>query len=89
MKLREAILERAINAIGDAYGDYELFGLIIEDIEKQLMREFGVSRMEDIPLAPCIRLVDWELYALAVINDYELPLCLQDRIRLVEEMGIP
>lgn len=84
MKLREAIFERAVNAIGDAYGDSELFGWIATDIEKQLMREFGVGKIEDIPLAPCTRRVDWELYARAVIDEYELPLCVQDRIDITE-----
>ena len=84
MKIREAILARAICAVGGreskAYTDYDLCERVIADIEEQLEREFDVRNIADIPYAPCSRGIDWKGQALAIIEEYELPLCLQERI---------
>ena len=84
MKIREAILARAICAVGGrdskAYKDYDLCEWVIADIENALKREFGVCNIADIPHTECSRFVEWEKYAMMIIDEYELPLCLAERI---------
>ena len=84
MKIREAIVKRAIIAVGGvkskAYSDMQIAELVIKDIKRMIAREFGVNNFEDIPFAPIPFGTDAEEYILTVIDEYELPLWLIDRI---------
>ena len=92
MKIREAIIGRAISAIGGrnskAYTDYEICEWVIADIEMTLEREFGVCHIAEIPNAECAKAINWEVHAMNVIEEYELPLCLAKRITYINLGGI-
>lgn len=83
MKIREAIVKRAIIAVGGvkskAYSDMQIAELVIKDIKNMIAREFGVVNFEDVPFV-MISGVDTEDYILTIIDEYELPLWLIDRI---------
>lgn len=87
MKLREAIIGRAVSAVGGrnskAYKDYNLCESVIKDIENEIKREFGVERIGEIQYTTLARGIDWETQALAVISDYELPFHLAKRIACI------
>ena len=53
--------------------------LVIKDIKNMIAREFGVTNFEDVPFV-MISGVNAEEYILTVIDEYELPLWLIDRI---------
>lgn len=92
MKLREAIIGRAVSAVGGrnskAYMDYDICEWVIADIESVLKREFGVRHIAEIPHALCSKSIDWEQHAMTVIEEYELPICLAKRISYINLGGI-
>lgn len=91
MKIREAIIERAVSAVGGrnsrAYKDYDLCEWVIADIENVLKREFGVCHIAELPHVSLPKDIDWETYALAVIGDYELQIYIAERITYVNAGG--
>ena len=92
MKIREAIIGRAVSAVGGrnskAYTDYDLCEWVIADIEGVLRREFGVCHISEIPHTACAQAIDWEAHAMSVIEEYELPICLAKRISYINLGGI-
>ena len=81
MKIMEAILNRAIEAIGGrdsrAYMEPRICKKVVVDIAKQVEREFGVDDISKIDDLTDI------VFALSVIDDYELPTVLINEIQRI------
>lgn len=83
MRIREAILDRAMSAIGgkeQARKDILLFERIIADIEQQIKREFDIKCLAELNTAPCLQGFDSEEQAIACIDEYEMPFYLQAEV---------
>lgn len=76
-KITKAKNQKVVPMLGGkdapAYKDNSLRQLVYSDIDAQLRREFGVNTYKAIKRNQCD-------VAIKIINEYELPMCLKDRI---------
>lgn len=77
-KITAAVHKRGVTALGgkesNAYKDASLRGKVYADIYRELKRQFGVATYKAIKRNQCD-------LAVSVIDEYELPLVLEERIR--------
>lgn len=77
-KITAAVHKRGVTALGgkesNAYKDASLRGKVYADIYRELKRQIGVATYKAIKRNQCD-------LAVSVIDEYELPLVLEERIR--------
>lgn len=77
-RITEAVHKRGVNALcgkdSNAYHDKSLRSKVYQDIYRELKRQFGVTTYKAIRRNQCD-------LAVAVIDDYELPIVLQEQIK--------
>lgn len=73
-----AVHKRGVDALGgkssNAYKDTSLRGKVYQDIHREIKRQFGVNTYKAIKRSQCDA-------AVAIIEEYELPIVLQEQIR--------
>lgn len=79
-KITTAVKAKGVECFGgknsNAYKDKSLRSRVYQDIHNQLKREFGVSSYKAIKRSQCD-------YAVQIVNNYRLPLALQEEINNV------
>lgn len=77
-KITEAVHKRGVHALGgkdtNAYKNKSLRSKVYQDIYRELKRQFGVTTYKAIKRNQCEQ-------AVAVIDDYELPIVLQEEVK--------
>lgn len=77
-RITTAVHKRGVDALGgknsNAYRDSSLRGKIYQDIHREVKRQFGVNSYKAIKRNQCD-------LAVSVVEEYELPLVLQEQIR--------
>ena len=77
-RITTAVHKRGVDALGgknsNAYKDSSLRGKVYQDIHRELKRQFGVSTYKAIKRNQCD-------LAVSVVEEYELPLVLQEQVR--------
>lgn len=77
-KITQAVHKRGVNALGgkdtNAYKNKSLRSKVYQDIYRELKRQFGVTTYKAIRRNQCEQ-------AIAVIDDYELPIVLQEEVK--------
>lgn len=77
-KITQAVHKRGVNALGgkdtNAYKNKSLRSKVYQDIYRELKRQFGVTTYKAIKRNQCEQ-------AVAVIDDYELPIVLQEEVK--------
>lgn len=77
-RITTSVHKRGVDALGgknsNAYKDSSLRGKVYQDIHRELKRQFGVSTYKAIKRNQCD-------IAVSIIEEYELPIVLQEQIR--------